>query len=608
MPTPLKKLTHSNMKTLLNKKAVLFSLIVSALFISYVSAQSVFDIKFPVAELGNCANKEECKAYCEKEENFSACRAFASKYGLKGGDAENEDKFNVIKEDGGPGNCAADAVNPIEACHSYCNVSANMKECVSYAKKHNLMEGEELEEAEKVLAALERGAKLPAGCENKESCQQICEAPANISIARECFAFAEEAGLLSPGVSREQAEKVFKAIEEGRAPFKSPKDFEQCDNPPSDEILQKCIDFAIENGFLSGEEAEMVRKTGGRGPGCCRGREQCETYCQTHQDECFAFAEEHDLISPEDRTRMEEGMSKFKEGINNAPPEIRACLEQNIGSDTLNQILSDQKRPTKELGEKMRTCFESQFGGGRGGPEGREFGDQFPPEIKACLESKIGAEGVKRLMESGPNPEMESAMKGCFEMNRGPQGQSEQWEGNRPIEGSYGSESEIRQRIFREQFEKEQNYQFQNFQNRPGEFPQGMSEEEMRRIMEERMRQMQQNATGEYFNQFEGGSSGNYQMPPEGYRPSEGMQYPPQGGYPPLGSFSPEGYNYQNSGPSESFAPPASYNPSGGGSYESYEDSTLPPPEPLPTSLLPKIKGGSLLANIISIVSAFLQR
>ncbi len=37
------------------------------------------DITYPIAELGNCASQQECKAYCDISSNFSSCIAFAQK-------------------------------------------------------------------------------------------------------------------------------------------------------------------------------------------------------------------------------------------------------------------------------------------------------------------------------------------------------------------------------------------------------------------------------------------------------------------------------------------------------------------------------------------------
>ena len=349
---------------LLGRSALAFSLFLSAavLYAGFAFAQSEADITFPVAELENCASKEACFAYCALPEHFGACRAFAKKYNLDDGD-ENEDRFDVILQDGGPGGCAAGAADPHEACSRYCDSASNMRACVAYAKTHGLMEAQELAEAEKVLAALDRGVQLPVACSDRGSCREVCEAPPSIEVARQCFAFAEAAGLLPPDVDREQAEIVFRAIEEGRAPFKTPQEFEQCNNPQNDEILQKCIDFAAENGFLSPEEAEVVKKTGGKGPGGCRGEKECRAYCSSHEDECFAFAEQHDILRPEDKVRAEEGMKRFKEEIGRAPAEVQKCLGERLGPDTLRAILAGEQRPTNTLGQQIHECFENHFRG-----------------------------------------------------------------------------------------------------------------------------------------------------------------------------------------------------------------------------------------------------
>ncbi|MEK9201348.1 MAG: hypothetical protein AAB944_00075, partial [Patescibacteria group bacterium] len=287
-----------NTKILLSKKRVIaLSFFIAFTFTGMLYAASIFDIEYPIPELGNCANGAQCKAYCATEGHELACEDFAEKLGI-GNVAEHKEEIKKVATDGGPGNCAADAEDPEASCKMYCDNQAHIRECVAYGKDHGLLKGEELIEAEKVIKALDAGAKLPAGCTNKDSCQQTCENPKDLDTARQCFAFAEQAGFLPPGVDRDKAEKTFQLIAEGKAPFKSIKDFKQCDNPASDEILQKCVGFAADNGLMSPEEAEMVKKTGGKGPGGCIGKIQCETYCENHQDECFQFAEKHDLMRP----------------------------------------------------------------------------------------------------------------------------------------------------------------------------------------------------------------------------------------------------------------------------------------------------------------------
>lgn len=416
------------MKILSNKLFAIACMAI-AMVATTAYAKSIFDLEYPIAELGGCADKTSCKAYCDISEHQEACEDFAASYGVSKAKERKEERATrkeLAVKDGGPGNCAANTDNPEKSCHDYCDVPEHMNECVAYGKSRGLLKGQELEEAEKVVKALASGVALPEGCTSGESCKQMCEEPKNVGIARACFAFAEKAGLLPPHVDRVQAEKVFKLIEEGKSPFKSPKDFKQCENPESDEVMEKCLKFGEENGLIPQEDLEMIKKTGGKGPGGCRGKEQCDTYCSEHQDECMEFAEKHNLIKPEDKARMEEGLTRFREGIVNAPSEVKQCLEGVIGRDNLEQMITGKQTPKRDFGDKMRTCFESAFGlpVGEGGEEredrreggfpgmmrtereasgipfmqGRpQQGGMFPPQVEACVKSKVGESALREL-------------------------------------------------------------------------------------------------------------------------------------------------------------------------------------------------------------------
>ena len=103
------------MKTHLNK---LIFFVLLFLFLAFsVHAISEENVKYPVAELGNCSNKAECHAYCEKPDNLTACLDFAEKNGLMEKEKIQEGrKFErIIKTSGGPGGCK-DRI----ACEAYC--------------------------------------------------------------------------------------------------------------------------------------------------------------------------------------------------------------------------------------------------------------------------------------------------------------------------------------------------------------------------------------------------------------------------------------------------------------------------------------------------------
>ena len=373
------------MKIPLNKTLIVVAIIFSLTLIQGALAQSIFDIEFPIPELGNCKDKQTCKVYCDDENNKEACRSFAAKYGIGGKQKDNEsaDEEEVLAAlaQGGPGNCAVgkSAKGREAACHQYCSKKENIRACVLFGKEHGLLKGKKLEEAQKVLQAIENGVELPKQCKDAESCEATCKKPKDVETARSCFAFAEKAGILPADVNKEKAEKMFQLMEEGKGPFKSFEDFGKCENPENEEILNQCIQFGTEHGFIPPEEAEIIRKTGGKGPGSCIGREQCDRYCRENEDECMAFAERHDLFPPEERARMRESAERIKSELQRAPEDVRACIEKVLGEQKYKEIMDGIRPPNRAASERMSTCFEAFHSRNN---EARDGGDdrRGPPE------------------------------------------------------------------------------------------------------------------------------------------------------------------------------------------------------------------------------------
>lgn len=154
-------------------------------------------ISYPVAELGNCTDKVACKVYCDKQTNIDACLAFAEKNNLMSKDEIK--KAKNFKKTGmtGPGGCKGK-----DECKTYCSNSDHMDECVTFAEKNGLMSDEQLDEAKKVRGAISRGIKPPA-CGGKETCDAYCSSSEHIE---ECVKFGEAAGM----ISKEDAEKIRK--------------------------------------------------------------------------------------------------------------------------------------------------------------------------------------------------------------------------------------------------------------------------------------------------------------------------------------------------------------------------------------------------------------
>lgn len=425
------------------------SLVVSFSIIAQAAPND--NISYPIAELGNCGSKEECKNYCNKKENINACIDFGLRNNLMSEDeAKIAKKFDSINIDG-PGGCA-DAVS----CEDYCDDVSHIDECIAFAEENDILEEGELAEAKKIQAALSKGIQMPGGCTNKNSCDTYCNDPTNM---RECMFFAKEAGFLHEDEEGE-IELVLKAIDKGVMPppcrgkgecdayCSEPNHFNECiafaeaaGLMPQEEInmikktggkgpggcqgkdscdtycedpehFNECADFAEEYGFITKEEAAMSRKTGGKGPGNCKGEEECRTYCDNpdNQEACYEFAVEHSLLSEEERKMMREGVGNLQRMISESSPEIIECFKSRLGEDYVEKMKKGEALPTERVSHTVQSCFEEHFIG-----ESENFIEEMPTdghgdnneELREGFEDRFKEEFKRRLDEGYKKPEHE---------------------------------------------------------------------------------------------------------------------------------------------------------------------------------------------------------
>lgn len=442
---------------------------VAVLAISFtVLAISKDDIVYPIAELGNCPNEQACFAYCDAPANLNQCLDFAAKHNLLSkSEVDKAKKFQSIGAVG-PGGCTSEL-----ECENYCENVNNIEECLAFAEQHGFMDDKELEEAKKIAEVLRQGAQLPGACISKASCEAYCEDPNNM---RECIAFAEAAGFMSPEelqeakqvlkaldagipmpgncrgeraceaycedqahmeecvefalaagfIPPEEAEQVRRMIplmKEGKMPKGCMSGREQCEAYCADDAnIEECTTFFVEAGFMTHEEAEMFQKTGGKGPGDCKGREECEAFCNNpaNQQACFTFGTEHGLISEEQLHNIEQGIKQFKEGFAQAPPEVEQCLRKSMGQDVLDKMEAGMFLPSPEMGDIMRRCFKESFSrperGEFGPPPGFEEGEElFPSGEDQRFPQQFKEEHLKREFEQQFQQKFEQEVQGEFE-------------------------------------------------------------------------------------------------------------------------------------------------------------------------------------------------
>ena len=303
------------------KSARFFVIGVSVTFLTFVGSALFAQekITYPVVELGDCASKEECRAYCDDSAHRDACAAWARAHGI----ATNESRT-------GPGGC-----DSYEACRTYCRERSHMEECVLFAVSEGRM-GEE--QADKVLRSLRgdvdiprvkppqvrapkvevepsvdrekvqqllKDQKGPGACDSVSACESYCNDPVHED---ECFAYAVEHDLL-PKEEVERIKKLRTIEGPGRCRGRACEQYcEQAGNE------KECLEFAREQGFLAEDEYIKIKKfVDMEGPGGCRGR-LCEQYCENtaHRKECFTFAKENGLIDEKEAEVIDRIQSKME--------------------------------------------------------------------------------------------------------------------------------------------------------------------------------------------------------------------------------------------------------------------------------------------------------
>ncbi len=366
-------------------------------------AQTISYVQYPISELNNCADEDSCRSYCDDPGHITECLAFAERHGLMSGEEiATAKKFSALEVKGPAGcvtkdaceaycddishinECVASAeengilpakdlqeIKKVQAaiqrgvqpppckgkreCDAYCGEPTHMKVCIAFAEAAGFMEDRELEDAKKMLSALERGVQ-PLPCNGKQECDSYCSDPGNMEA---CMTFAEAAGFMNEQ-EKAESQKMLSAIKRGIKPPQC-RGEKECDAYCSeDNHIEECIAFAEAAGFMEPQEAEMARKTGGKRPGKCTNKDECEEFCDSseNQETCFTFGKENGLIPEEELLRMENGKQQLGQSLNRIPPEASQCLVDSLGSEKVEMFKNGTVMPSPEIGNVMRECFE----------------------------------------------------------------------------------------------------------------------------------------------------------------------------------------------------------------------------------------------------------
>lgn len=268
------------------------------------TAGNLPQIAFPISELGNCASKDKCRMYCEGSTHTDACLSFAQTHGLmKSDDIQKARTFLTLK---GPGGCTG------EACKAYCAEVAHADECLAFAKTNHLISATDAKIADDI-----KTIGGPGGCRSAVECRAFCSDIANRDT---CIQFAKAHDLTpSSNMQTKDASSTVQGNNNAKIAVllaKTPGPggctaLETCKLYCSDSAhLAECIQFAKDNGLMTGAEVNQARKLLTPGPGGCVG-ETCKQYCDdaSHLDECRVFAVQNGFTFKDTSAQFEDGSS-----------------------------------------------------------------------------------------------------------------------------------------------------------------------------------------------------------------------------------------------------------------------------------------------------------
>jgi hypothetical protein len=103
-----------------------------------------------------------------------------------------------------------------------------------------------------------------------------------------------------------------------------------CDNPNN---AQECMNFAVQNGMMSQEDAQkaqqgvMMMQQGG--PGGCKGEEECKNYCAdaSHLNECSNFAVQGGFMTPQEAQTMQQMQQQMQQQAQQVQQQIMQPMQ-----------------------------------------------------------------------------------------------------------------------------------------------------------------------------------------------------------------------------------------------------------------------------------------
>ena len=236
---------------------------------------------FPIAELGNCADVQACKAYCDIPANFAACTAVAQKHGLTRAAAAGQQTALLAhaKEELG---CTS-----LTQCRAFCAEPANAQQCQDLAFKYGSVKSRMAQE--KLL----REARSALGCQTLNDCRTFCANPLN---QEQCRTFTQTKAPMH--LLRKLQNKSEVTSNDSSLPCTT---LEECRTYCSDPANATACKTSGDSNRVKFEIKPEKNFT-------CQTKAECERYCQANPDQCPNYAQSRDY-----KKTLEQRQQRLKE-------------------------------------------------------------------------------------------------------------------------------------------------------------------------------------------------------------------------------------------------------------------------------------------------------
>ena len=440
----------------MNKKILSVLILISGILISggiigSANAQTTAgDIQYPIPELGNCKSKSSCKVFCDDSKNSGACLAFAEQHNLMSPEEITAAKKFIDNGMIGPGGCKGQA-----ECDQYCGNSTHLEECVTFAQKNGIMSDQQLQDSQKVLAAIKNGLKPPA-CSGPKQCDAYCGSSEHME---ECMTFSLAAGI-APDNQKEQMQKTLDALKNG---IKIPACHgqQECDKYCGTH-MEECITFSLAAGMVPDNQKEQVQKTlnvikQGIKPPACQPKQPDESN-QPNQPNQPGQTNQPEQPNQQNQNQPAGQVNQPSQSGQNLqacdqycadPGHVEECVKFSVAMGNMteqqgqNSIKNGNKGPGGCIGrdacdtfcnnpDNQETCFNFGKENGmipqedlqrmqEGQQKMKDSFSQIPQEVLDCLTSSLGADVVEKMKNGSFVPQKAGdSINQCFQ--KAPQG------------------------------------------------------------------------------------------------------------------------------------------------------------------------------------------